>query len=333
MKRTFTTLCILALFFTAHSNQADEGRGAVPESWKVTHSHLVENFKNTEAEFVFHFRTVSNAQLKKRTVRFSYNGTEEKLTTDSTGLASLKLKPGKYLFEFYYNSEYLEITTDSIEIKPAHRSQVEICFAPSDKPMLMRKPVIYLYPQQPTDVQIELKTIHPFSFTYPTYGTDSLNAGWKIKAYPNGTLEQDGKKFGYIFWEAPSAFFSPPYKQPGFVVNKNELVAFFEEKLGHIGLNSREIQDFVTYWVPEMQTHENVYLNFIFDPQYNVHAHLKVSPQPDQMIRLMMLWEPCDANEKASITMQELPKFERKGFTLVEWGGTRVERFIKDWNW
>ncbi len=62
------------------------------------------------------------------------------------------------------------------------------------------KPVIYLYPETPTNVRINCSASNKFTFTYPVY-----HNGWRVKAYPDGTLlDEQNKKYPYLFWEGLS---------------------------------------------------------------------------------------------------------------------------------
>ena len=49
---------------------------------------------------------------------------------------------------------------------------------------------------------------------------------------------------------------------------------------------------------------------------------LIVEPKPDTVIRIMMVIKKI--NKPIEVKKQELTKVERKGFTVVEWGGTRI---------
>ena len=56
---------------------------------------------------------------------------------------------------------------------------------------------------------------------------------------------------------------------------------------------------------------------------YTGHAELDISPKPDTVIRIMMAWKPL--KESTTIQPQQLDSIERKGFTVVEWGGTEYK--------
>ena len=50
---------------------------------------------------------------------------------------------------------------------------------------------------------------------------------------------------------------------------------------------------------------------------------LTVTPEPDTVLRVFMAWKPLDA--PVEIEAQPLTAPTREGFTLVEWGGSRVD--------
>ena len=55
----------------------------------------------------------------------------------------------------------------------------------------------------------------------------------------------------------------------------------------------------------------------------NYHVGLEISPKPDTVIRVMMAWKSL--KESTTIQPQQLDSIERKGFTVVEWGGTEYK--------
>ena len=88
-----------------------------------------------------------------------------------------------------------------------------------------------------------------------------------------------------------------------------------------MGLTPREYNDFITYWVPKMQGNKYNLISFSGAEYYEI-AKLTVDPKPDSVIRIHMMWKALD--EPVEIEPQVLPTYERKGFTLVEWGGTEL---------
>lgn len=178
------------------------------------------------------------------------------------------------------------------------------------------KPVIYLYPSQPTDVTIQHLNAHQFTFSYPKYEKE-----WKFKAFPNGDIENEqGKRFPYLFWEGLSKL-KTSFKM-GYCVKKDSIVAFLEDKLAYQGLNYKEITDFITYWGPRMQ-HSPYYLIYFANQEFEQEYPVKIFPVPDTELRVFMVAKPSSYFVK--MKEQPLSKKERKGFSYIEWGGKLLE--------
>ena len=181
---------------------------------------------------------------------------------------------------------------------------------------LTGKPVIYLYPEKTTDVSVKLDFDGKLTYTYPAYG-----GGWNVIAEPDGTLinKADGSTHYYLFWEGVANF--DWSHESGFVVKGSETEAFLRKTLAEMGLTPREYNDFITYWVPKMQNNKYNLISFSGE-EYAEGAKLTVSPAPESVLRVHMVWMALD--EPIEIPAQSFEPFERKGFTLVEWGGTEV---------
>jgi hypothetical protein len=179
------------------------------------------------------------------------------------------------------------------------------------------KPVIYLYPEEITDVTVQLKYKGILDFTYPEY-----NNGWSVTAYPNGTLinHLDGKEYSYLFWEGHG---KADYDfSKGFVVKGEDTAAFLQDKLSYMGLLPREYNEFIVYWLPQMQN--NAYNLITFqDKAYTDTAELIITPSPDSVLRVFMAVKPLD--KPVEIEEQTLNPFIRTGFTVVEWGGCIIK--------
>ncbi len=176
------------------------------------------------------------------------------------------------------------------------------------------KPVIYLYPLKTTDVSVKVNPTGGFTKTEPAYGN-----GWQVKAEPNSNLYnyQDKKNYPYLFWEGYALNYQ--ISNEGFVVAKNDVNKFLQEKLAIQGLNAKEISDFIEFWLPRMQSDPYYFVTFVPQAEFDKMAPLTVSPRPDTVIRVFMdfqaLAKPIQVTEQKFIT----PK--RTGFTVVEWGG------------
>jgi hypothetical protein len=182
-----------------------------------------------------------------------------------------------------------------------------------------RKPVIYLYPEQETDVHIELElTEAELSTTYPKY-----NAGWDVTAYPDGSLlnKADGTHHRYLFWDAVNCRTRYDFSK-GFCVAGGDTERFLKEKLTYMGLTEDEMNEFIVYWLPLMEHNKYNLISFQGDV-YTDSAKLNITPTPDSMLRIFMTYVPLE--EAVDIEPQQLSTFERKGFTVVEWGGSKIQ--------
>lgn len=177
------------------------------------------------------------------------------------------------------------------------------------------KPVIYLYPETETRVTVKLDLSGELTCTYPAY-----DGGWVVTAAPDGTLtDEHGQTYNYLYWEGEG---TEAYDfSKGFCVAGSDTAAFLEDALDRLGLTRREANEFLVYWLPRMQ--DNSYNLIAFQQEaYTQSAKLTVSPRPDSVLRVFMAWKPLA--RPVDVPAQILPGFERRGFTLVEWGGAEV---------
>lgn len=175
------------------------------------------------------------------------------------------------------------------------------------------KPVIYLYPEETTPVQVKLSYDGELTCTYPSY-----EDGWNVVAEPDGTLTdiESSREYSYLFWEGDAAIQYDMSK--GFLVKGEDTAAFLQEKLEFLGLEPKEYNEFIVYWLPKMQNNPYNLITFQTDC-YTEHAVLHITPEPDSVLRVFMVWEALE--EPVAVEEPELTGFERRGFTVVEWGG------------
>lgn len=177
------------------------------------------------------------------------------------------------------------------------------------------KPVIYLYPEQTTDVSVQLDPQGGFTKTEPAYGE-----GWQVTAQPDGTLTNhaDGMTYPYLFWEGRGGMYQSP--ESYWVIAQADVSAFISSTLTTMGLNAREIADFSEFWLPRMQNAPYYKIGFHGTRVMDVLAPLSVTPTPDAVLRVLMDYEELDAPIEAHPPTVP-PSFIRTGFTVVEWGG------------
>lgn len=184
---------------------------------------------------------------------------------------------------------------------------------------IIAKPVIYLYPTLQTDALVKLSFDGTLTTTYPLISTDTT---WKVTASPDGTLinHADSQQYQYLFWEGEPHNVSFDLSK-GFVVPGNETVQFLQTTLAHLGLQPREYNDFIVYWLPHMERNPYNLIHFSFE-EYEKLARLEVTPKPDTVLRVFMVFKPL--KKKQTIAPQILPTVKRNGFTVVEWGGMQA---------
>jgi hypothetical protein len=177
------------------------------------------------------------------------------------------------------------------------------------------KPVIYLYPESEMDVDVYVSPQGGFSYTDPVY-----DDGWRVTAHLNGRLtnRDDGRPYPYLFWEGRGGMYSEPSNF--WVVAQNDVHGFLIETLGDIGLNGREIFDFLEFWEPRMQDAAYYKIGFHGNKVMDQLAPLEMSVEPDSELRILMDYTELDVPIKAQ-PPKWIPRFERDGFTVVEWGG------------
>ncbi|GAA0765468.1 hypothetical protein GCM10008908_02070 [Clostridium subterminale] len=196
-------------------------------------------------------------------------------------------------------------------------SLILIVFTGCTKEEMTKKPVIYLYPTSEQSVRVKLDYKGELTCTYPEY-----KDGWNVIAEPDGTLTniEDKREYSYLYWEGISE--NQWDMSKGFVVKGEDTEEFLQEKLEYMGLAPREYNEFIVYWLPIMQENKYNLITFAGEEYENL-AELNITPKPDSILRVMMLFKSLD--KPIEIEEQEIKSFERKGFTVVEWGGTEVK--------
>ena len=196
---------------------------------------------------------------------------------------------------------------------------VDIVIMAQKKEDVIAKPVIYLYPTEETEISVELKNKDKITCSYPKY-----TEGWKVLAKPNGDLTdlETGKNLYSLYYESEDTNI---YKMEieGFVVNGEESAKFLEEKLAILGLNEKEAEEFIIYWLPKLEANKYNYIRFATVEEIESNMQLEITPKPDTSIRILMTFKGLE--QPNQVKEQKLKKVERSGYTVVEWGGTEIQ--------
>ncbi|MCL4386912.1 MAG: hypothetical protein M1355_00700 [Patescibacteria group bacterium] len=179
-------------------------------------------------------------------------------------------------------------------------------------PQGLGKPAIYLYPEKTTKVSVKVNPDGGITYSDPAYGD-----GWETVASPDGSLQVAGKTYPYLFWEGNS--FEVNIPKEGFVVRRDNVSSFLDEKLSYLGLNTKEIGDFKEFWLPRMGEKPYYFINFIPQKEIDKIAPIDINPNPDTIIRVLMYYKGLE--NPINVQEQQLVSRAREGFTAVEWGG------------
>lgn len=187
----------------------------------------------------------------------------------------------------------------------------EICVKTdtSHFPPGVRKPAIYLYPEKKSKINVSLNINGIITVSEPEY-----NTGWNVIADNNGLINS---RYDYLFYEAQLKNITLP--EEGWIVKYSELEKWFDNKLPELGLIKKEIEQFKEYWLKELKKANYYEIKLLSSDFLEKNMRLVIHPKPETLIRLNFYFTPL--NEKITIKEPDIIKPERKGFTIVEWGG------------
>jgi hypothetical protein len=180
------------------------------------------------------------------------------------------------------------------------------------------KPVIYLYPQKPTFVDVYVKTEGKVVVSDPLYP----EGGWKnVLANPDGTLLYQNEKYRELFYESQSSVLNPP--KAGIVISKQELETKLLALIKQLGLTRSDEQlEFLEWWIPRLKALNSPYLfvSILDDDEKKRLDSVEISPKPDTFIDFIAYFKPLSTFEEVTpLVLPSTPK--RIGFTAIEWGG------------
>lgn len=183
---------------------------------------------------------------------------------------------------------------------------------------IVKKPILYLYPEEESTIEVKFRQPEKLTCTYPKY-----EQSWQVTAKPDGSLmdNKTGRSLYALYWEGKGKIATNG--KEGFVVKGSETIPFLEEKLKILGLNEREANEFIIYWLPELEKNNYNYIRFAELEEINQEMPIEISPKPDTLIRVLMQYKGLD--KPIEVKEQKLKSPERKGYVAVEWGGTEIK--------
>jgi len=186
-------------------------------------------------------------------------------------------------------------------------------------PACLGKPVIYLYPTEPTYISVKLSMPGHVVESIPAYPEN----GWQnVLAQPNGELTFQGKQYTELYYESSVTHPLPP--KDGIVISNNQARQTLIDVTNKLGLNTHEQQELLNYWLPKLKALQSPYLLISVFPNATKEQidHVGISPEPQTRIQFLLYFKPLQ--QKINLPELQLPLTPplRNGFTEVEWGGT-----------
>lgn len=199
------------------------------------------------------------------------------------------------------------------------RISVLYFFAHYQRLAVAKKPAVYCYPEQETKISIEVVPNGELKFTYP-YFEQSID----VIAQANGQLNYRDQELDYVFWESYwTGKYVHEFYQTGKVVQKEDYLEFIEASIIQLGLNDKERNQFISFWLPELMKHETCFIHFALNTECDEFAKLNISPKADHVNRVYILYYP-NPEEAVNAIPQNLIRLDRSGFDVMEWGGLEI---------
>ncbi len=324
MKKIITRLTIALLIFMSvntSSAKGEEAKNKRISPFSINKRTIDSSLTDGTAKILVTF--YANGDKFTQSVNVGMNNESFYRTPDITGKITLDAKKGKYKLYFHV-SGYEEVITDSVKVSNQEIVETTVRFYYAYRDVQVKKPVIYVYPEKKMDVKIQLDVNGKLGFTWPVY-----HESWNFTASPDGNILMDGKEYNYLFWESemPEYALNNPDSNrednTGYLVASDTLLSFLENNLDQMGFNSKESADFITFWYPLMMANEQNHVQFLFNESCDTYAKLNITPQPDQIYRVGMIWK--NATTDFIPEPQIIPVINREGFTIIEWGGMELD--------
>ncbi|KAG1812598.1 uncharacterized protein BJ212DRAFT_459416 [Suillus subaureus] len=252
---------------------------------------------------------------------------------------------------------------ESYNIKDGHSIILRV-----RKRHLCKKPVIYLYSPSDIDVSVKISLIPEWTLSviYPVVATEDhgQRLEWNVRTHQDGSLTEhnSGLDVSYLFWEAETnlqAFPQSPAFEPqsvdtfnpissslddmdSIVIPADKASVYLDKSLKVLGLHTEARTSFITYWLPSILKHEYIALRFVSQAAYERAASLSISPQPDVVTRVFMLFRGIPKEHLANWSNAQTQAEKdvawwvgvvgvdpaRAGdvtlFRVLEWGGMEV---------
>lgn len=250
---------------------------------------------------------------------------------------------------------------DDIQIEDNELISLVMCQVGGKPVILFSSPV----PLRDVTTSITLSSKWTFSGVYPRAACASENASrtiaWAHDVAPRTknnmlTMAGTGLRVSSLFWEASSDAtcrmplsegdaFDPRASRMtlsnSLLLGFEECQTYLEQQLRLLSLSDTAATDFMQYWVPSFteiaEKGQKIALRFVPQIELDAEALLEVTPKPDVLIRIFLLFKGVrteDWNDWQGVTEQSFDWQRVVGikdtspnpelFEVREWGGMQV---------
>lgn len=175
------------------------------------------------------------------------------------------------------------------------------------------KPAIYIYPEENSQFQIQLilKNSTRITESIPEY-----NSGWDVFVEKSGRINS---RYDYLFYEAYIIKIPSRQVGTGWCISQKNLKNELNDILLKIGLNQKETNEFLDYWLYRLQDYKYYKIFPVVNEQLDEFVEIYITPQPQTIFRIWFFFHGSDNLEE--LPSPQIIDFNREGTTVIEWGG------------
>lgn len=192
----------------------------------------------------------------------------------------------------------------------------------------MCKPVVYVYKKNAIDIKVSLDLFGKGFFTklIPGFSTGTT---WDIRTQQNGLTVIDKGFYEYLYYSVKVKGYR--FNKDGWIIQGNEAVWFFEDKLPKLNFRVQEQKDFIDFWKDQFKKDSYYFVSFKYNREMDKMVGLFFDKKPTSIERVLL-----EGYEISSIEGKErflykniwnsfdsylLRTFDRSpGFDVFEWG-------------
>lgn len=177
--------------------------------------------------------------------------------------------------------------------------------------VVIRKPNIYIYPVD--EIKLSVKINFPSGGkvieSIPIY-----DGVWEVFVDTNGLINEE---YRYLFYECDVPDLNQ--KEMGWLVKRENLETFFLNNMEHHGFNVVEINDFIEYWIPQLNGSEYFEIYPQYESTIEKMVTIEFSETPKHFFRLFYFIQGRP-DKNIEMTAPNIEIGKREDFFAFEWG-------------